>query len=304
MNAGGDTLARPVFVLAGPFCHGAHLTAMLGRNPGAYGLPETNLFLQKTLDGLLRDLTGARGSQIHGLIRALAHLLTGEQTVLSVEAARRWLFEHLHWPTHWVFDFLRAKVAPLRLVERVTPTLLEADARERLIARYPDAQFVHITRHPRSHGKAALKDGGAVVTLLGGFDESVTPHVLDPQYLWLRAEYAIETMTGALPEGQVLTIHSEDLLTDPDATLTQICDWLGLPSDAAALERMKHPEASPFAHPGPLGALKGDDADFLANPALPAPDPETRLDGPLPWRPDDAGFSEHVTSRAKKMGYS
>jgi hypothetical protein len=67
---------------------------------------------------------------------------------------------------------------------------------------------------------------------------------------------------------------------------------------------MLHPEDSPYASLGPLGAHLGNDINFLRSPAL--RDGEIRystLEGPLPWRSDGKGFSKDVLDMARTLGY-
>src|SRR4051812_32558156 len=94
----------PIFVLAAPHSHGARIGAMLGSHPAAFGVPELNLFVSDTLDGLWSEMADKQQLQIHGLLRTLAYLFAGEQTINAIAMARRWLTRHMHWPTSRVFN--------------------------------------------------------------------------------------------------------------------------------------------------------------------------------------------------------
>src|SRR5690348_11238289 len=110
--------AAPIFVLAAPHSYGALIGAMIGCHPAAFALPELNLFVSATLEGLWSEMADRGQVQIHGLLRLVAYLFAGEQTIAAVAMARRWLTRRMHWPTRRVFDELRAAAAPLRLVEK------------------------------------------------------------------------------------------------------------------------------------------------------------------------------------------
>ena len=56
-------------------------------------------------------------------------------------------------------------------------------------------------------------------------------------------------------------------MTNPDLHLRKIAGWLGLRTDDAAINEMRHPERSPYACFGPPGARFGNDRFFLENPA-------------------------------------
>jgi len=295
---------RPIVVLAGPHTHGSLVAAMIGQNPAAYGILETNLSLFDTLDVQVRELTGLRGTQLHGMIRVLAQLLSGEQTHASTEMAWRWVFNHMHWPTGWVRDFILGRIAPLRTVERNTSALFDKDALERLIAQYQGADFVHVTRHPRAHGQAIMADGGAVATLLGSYDDSVDPAVLDPQVLWTRTERSIDKCLQDVPEARIHRVHVERLLTAPRRVMRNLAKSLKLPHGKDAINLMMHPELSEYARPGPMGAHLGDFPEFMGDPTLPEPDDEMSLEGALGWREDNAMFLPDTLRLARARGYT
>lgn len=302
----------PVYVVAAPHMYGAHLTAMLGRNPAAFALPETNLALAETLEMLVRELMGLRGPQLHGLLRALALLLSGEQSMASVEMAWRWIFGHTHWPTEKVARFLRQRIAPQVAVERVTAALYEEAALPRLAEAEPDAVYVRLTRHPMGFGRAVMASaGGATAQILGGWDRRGAEPVLDPQFLWLTSERRIDAVLAGMPAAACHALRIEDLLATPRAGLTALAEKLHLPHDSGSVARMLQPEHGPFSGFGPLGANYGEDPDFLADPRLPDAAgnplltlPDLSLDGALPWRADGAGFTGEVVARARAWGYS
>jgi hypothetical protein len=64
--------------------------AMIGQHSGAYGLPEVNLMLADFAGGTDPPLFGVASFLQHGLIRAVAQLYGGEQTIQTIAMARRW----------------------------------------------------------------------------------------------------------------------------------------------------------------------------------------------------------------------
>ena len=76
------SLPPPIFVLGLRPADTALVGAIVGRNPDAFGLPELNLFVSPTLEGLWLEMPNQRHGQthIHGLLRALAYIYGGEQT--------------------------------------------------------------------------------------------------------------------------------------------------------------------------------------------------------------------------------
>ena len=107
-----------------------------------------------------------------------------------------------------------------------------------------------------------------------------------------------------VPADQQMRVRGEDLLAEPDEVLCRIATWMGVRSDAPAIEEMKHPERSPYAFLGPPGARYGNDAFFLQDPAFrPGRSGLHYLEGPLSWRNDGQGFSPEVMRLAQEFGY-
>jgi hypothetical protein len=196
-------------------------------------------------------------------------------------------------------------VAPQRAVLPATALLFDGMAMRRLIAALPEARFVVLRAHPRIFGRLALTDqaGRIALQLTGALDESFEPALPEPQHLWLRTEEALEKSLGGLPEARVVDLRAEALLRDPEAALRDLARRLKLKWNKAAVARMLAPEASVYAGAGPMGAhADGQIRPFAAlAEALPGPEEET-LEGPLPWRPDDAGFTEALRRRAAALG--
>ncbi len=80
--------------------------------------------------------------------------------------------------------------------------------------------------------------------------------------------------------------------------------WLGKRTDREAIQRMLHPEQSPYAHFGPPAARLGNDMLFLERPELhPMRARPQSLAGALGWRSDGAGFVPEVVELARSLGY-
>lgn len=164
---------------------------------------------------------------------------------------------------------------------------------ERVRLMFPDARFIHLVRHPRGHGESVLKVMQAMakewsisravlraqdgpfprwVLDLAGAQAGPGPKSrrlprIDPQQGWLKLHRNICEFLDSMPQAEYLRVRGEDLLSEPDAHLKRIADWLGLRTDPEAIEVMKHPEKSVFACRGPSGAGWGNDRFFLQSPS-------------------------------------
>ncbi len=86
--------------------------------------------------------------------------------------------------------------------------------------------------------------------------------------MWYDIHKRIVRFLDTLPSGQWMRIKGEDLLSEPEVYLPQIAGWMGLRTDAEAVDAMMHPENSPYACPGPWPARGGNDRKFTHSPKL------------------------------------
>jgi Sulfotransferase family len=294
-----------LIILCPPRSYSSVLSGIIGCHPECYGLPELHLFAGRTLGEVRNhEVRRIRRHGRHGLLRTIAQLHEGVQTEESVARADEWIEQHLDWPIHRVFDHIQELVGPKLLVEKSPTALLKCEYIERILQVFPNASLLHLTRHPRSmvesvrsmrenHGSPIAKQAGS-------------PSRFNAEEEWRTAHENVITATQQLPLGQCIRLKGEEVMANLAIYLPQICDWLGIRSDAEAIEAMMHPENSPYACPGPRGAPRGNDPNFLENPRL---DPERLarireplLEGELSWR--EGAFEKNVVRLAKQLGYS
>jgi len=297
----------PIFVLAAPGAPGPTLAAALGRNPAAYGTPEIALPMMATVDVFLREMSGPRAPQAHGVLRLLAQMLAGEQSGAAVEMARRWLDRRAYLPTSDAFRELAGRIAPRRLVAPATAAILDPPSLRRLLATFPEAAFVRLEAHPLSYGRLALasRGGRIALQLAGAIDEEADPPIPDPQDLWMRVETTLDTELAGLAADRVAPVRLEALLAAPEETLKALARKLGLQWNRKAVAAMGRPEVSPFAGPGPMGAHVNGQIESFAEIAAGLPDPSgDSLEAALPWRHDGYGLREAVAEQARRMGFT
>ncbi len=296
----------PVIILGSPRSFTSLICAMLGQHPQVYGVPELNLFIAETLKELIEELGGYRQIQIHGLVRTVSHLYAGEQTLLGVDMARRWMLTRLERTTAEIYYELCDKVFPLRIVDKSPVYSLKQEYLQRIKKAFPEAFYIHLVRHPLTQGESIMNVAtGLMAILSNSIDYEVEPPVVDPQIGWYETQTNIMEFLKDIPDNHKLQLRGEDILNDKINYLKKICQWLGLFDDDSAIDAMLHPEDSPYACLGPVGAHLGNDINFLRSPELRNGNvkPGT-LDKPLPWREDGKGFMEKVLDLARKFNYS
>jgi hypothetical protein len=308
--------AGPLIILCPARSFSSVVCSMLGQHPQLYGFPELRLFTADTLGALLRhwqekkglldelcgQLFGAAAVECStGLLRALAELHFGGQTTEAVGEALSWLRARQDWSTRQVFDFLLEAIRPRLGVEKTPETAMSPACMARARALYPDARFLHLTRHPVTAQRSLQTHWGR-----GMQRRRPNANASDLARFcargWCRTHQAILDFTASLPPEQTLRVRGEDLLNEPDTHLPRVAAWLGLRTDPEAIEAMKHPERSPYARLGPTSAWLGYDPGFLHDPRLRPCELPAGLEHPREW---DLDFSllQTTVELARSLGY-
>jgi hypothetical protein len=307
--------ASPLILLCPARSFSSVVCAMLGQHPQLYGFPELRLFAADTLDGLFHhwkekkgfldelcgQLFGGAAECSTGLLRAMAELHFGAQTAENVGQALAWLRARRDWSTRQVFDFLLKAIHPRMGVEKTPETALFPAYTARVRALYPEARFLHLTRHPVTAQRSLQGYWGPGM-------QKRRPEVNGAELArfcargWCRIHQAILDFTAGLPPEQTMRIRGEDLLNEPDVHLPRVAAWLGLRTDAEAIDAMKHPERSPYAGLGPTSAWLGNDPKFLHDPRLRPCELPTGLEHPPEWGLDGA-LLQTTVELARRLGY-
>jgi hypothetical protein len=284
-------MSDPVIILAPPYSFTSVVSSMLGEHPKMYSLPEVHLFAAETM----RQRRTAWPN--HGLLRVVAQLFAGEQTVRTVAQAQTWVNARADRSCVSVFQELAEKAMPKALVEKSPSTTSSCEYLQRAWRAFPSARFIHLVRHPTAHVQSVARRRS------GTFDHRSDPQLLIE--LWYTRHMNIVTFLGGVPEAQKMRIRGEDLLGAPDIHLRSIASWLGVDTGEEAIEAMKHPERSPFACLGPRNARFGNSRGFLQAPSLRgSPAAGTSKSERSRRRPvATGGLSPEVRELANELGY-
>lgn len=277
---------------------------MIGQHPDLVGLPELKLFCCGTIGELEASLPSYwinRGvtHRSPGLVRALAEFEFGDQTLESLSLARAWLQDRLHWSGADVFDVLLTRLSPGFAVEKSPDNVLDDTSLSRMAAAYPKARYLHLTRHPVTTQRSMQEHR----------NRTVPTHPQDGEPMsgiasWYDIHRRIFNFGAELPPDRYMRIRAEDVLNDSGSELHAIAMWLGVRTDAGAIEAMKHPEASPFAYLGSAdsGVVGGNDPAFLRDPTPHCVEIPSTLNPPK-GREADPQVWEMVIDLANRLGY-
>lgn len=273
----------------------------MGNHPQGYATPDINLLGINSIRQFWEDTDGIRRYQRHGILRLIAQLYAGEQTINAIHLAKRWLLARAS--SILIYQELLQRLAPRRLIDSSPQYILSSETLARIQLLFPDAFFIHLVRHPLTQGHALLTTAQGLYLTWDEPWQADEPG-FDVQWLWLKQQHTISQFLETTATEQTMRIRLEDLLATPAQVLQRIGQRLGWDDTTACLQ----PERSPFAHWGPANANLGYSADFLAQPrfnwtqirpALTTLDPTQAL----PWRADDQGFAPEVLELARHLGY-
>jgi hypothetical protein len=302
-------MAAPLFLLAPPRSYTSLVNAMLGQHPQAYGLPELCLFNVPKLVDMWRGSDGEiaeNGSMVrHGLMRAVAEIWCGEQSTATVNMARAWCIVREQWDTGQVFQEIVARLHPLVAVEKSPSYTMTLSRMRAMYETFPDARFLHLTRHPVGQCKSLMAiNDGAFSLKMEGFELNDDGAILEPQVAWHDINVNILDFLDEVPAEQQMRMRGEDIMAEPQKCLAKIARWAGLRDDDEAVAEMMHPERSPYACFGPINALFGNDPNFLAGATFRPHKPKLpSLYEAVPWRDDRKGLYPEVIAMAREFGY-
>lgn len=259
-----DTL---LIMLSPPRSFSSVVSTVIGEHPDLYGFPELHLFVADTIGQLIEYeiKTKHRYCGPHGLLRTIAEIHEGVQTTETVARAIAWLHDRRDWSTKEMMDYLLEKVAPQLGVEKSPVTARTKRSLNRVYKQYPHAFFLHLVRHPISATKSREDfNKDMLLKAMHTYGPKLMYHTIE----WYEMHRNIMELTSQLPVGQTMRIKGEDVLSEPDLYLPQICEWMGIRTDREAIEAMKHPENSPYSCIGPMPARGGNDHKFMMSPKL------------------------------------
>lgn len=257
----------PIVILGTGRSFTSVINCMIGQHPAMIGLPETNIFRDETLGQLWdRFQSGINRLRRAGLLRTLAYLHDGAQTDDTIAAAESFIQSHRHWTYVQAARHITELAAPRGIVEKSISSCREITTLKRVREAWPNARFLHITRHPEAIVQSMeSRIDRAVEKGKGKRLLRMTDHYSPSDYYNVFSSTILEFM-ATLPPGMGMNIRGEDFLTDARLYSRQICEWVGLSTDDAAIEAMMHPEQNPFAVIGPDAAKRGLSSSFLENP--------------------------------------
>jgi hypothetical protein len=268
-------LHAPVFILAPPRSFSTVTTALIGGHSDLYALPEMLTFSCPTVGDLLAGVEcicrrppdihphdcGVLRARLSGPYRAIAQLHEGNQRPAAIKAARAWLEQRSEWRTEELMDHVLELIEPYVAVENSPDTVLFGDNLARCMTKYPNARYIHLTRHPVTAQTSIIRHIALLNPIM-----SVNDRRVRAASIWYLAHSRIVRSLRGLPPHRWMRLRGEDLLADPALWLGKVLGWLKVCSDPAMIQAMLRTEKWVFAGTGENGSLFGGDYKFMRAP--------------------------------------
>jgi amino acid adenylation domain-containing protein len=214
---------RAVFLLSAPRSGSTLLRVMLAGHPRLFAPPELELLSFDDMAQRKAAFAGRNSFWLEGLIRALMeiHGSRPEEATALVERA-----EAEALPTRELYRRIEEWIGNRLLVDKGSAYSLSPGTLERAEAEFNGALYIHLIRDPRAMIHSFIE---------AKLDQVFFPHAHPftrrelAELIWVVSHQNIVRFLAGIPEERQRWVRFEELVRDPRAVLTGICDLLGLP---------------------------------------------------------------------------
>jgi thioester reductase-like protein len=277
-------LASAVFLLSAPRCGSTLLRAMLAGHPRLFAPPELHLLAHEDMAAWHRALAPR---MMHlGLLQALLGL--GLDPTVANAKLDAWV--ETATPTAAIYAHLQALAGTRRLIDKSPGHALDPRALARAEALFDTPRYVILTRHPYAAIESFVR-----LRMSQLFDAGALDPQLVAEAVWERSYANLDSFASQIGPGRCHRLSFEQLVTEPESTLTRLCEFLGIELDAAML-------APHDGHRMVDGVRRAigfiGDPNFASRSRIDATLGDAWKDVRLPWR-----LAPETASLARKLGY-
>lgn len=229
---------RAAFVFSSPRSGSTLFRVILAGNPALFAPPELHLLNYGTMAQRQAALDNKWNEHLlSGTIRALMPLRH-----CSVEEAAAELgdFAARGLPTHDFYARLQSLLGDRLLVDKTPIYAMHGDILRRAERDFEEPLFIHLVRHPC--GMIRSFEDAKIEQLIPFMRESRFTRRQLAELTWLVTNQNIARLLDDVPSSRWLRVRYEDLVRDPRATVTQLCEFLGAPFAEEMLDPYRNSE--------------------------------------------------------------
>ncbi|MCP5094312.1 MAG: hypothetical protein GY943_02035, partial [Chloroflexi bacterium] len=224
-----------VFILNSPRSGSTLFRIMLAGHPQIFCPPEIALLFFDTMQEWQENVSFGQEFQwpAEGLHWALVELM-GIEPEAGWRVIEQMVVDNRSVPG--VYTQLQSLVGNRLLVDKTPPYAMDMDTLRRAEARFDQAKYIHLVRHPYAMIESFLRlrlDQQFSSSLFE--DKNPDPYIV-AETIWATANRNLCAFFAqeVAPERHKL-VRFEDLVRDPEPVMRGVCDFLQLPFDAAVV---------------------------------------------------------------------
>jgi acyl transferase domain-containing protein/acyl carrier protein len=265
---------------------------MLAGHPALHSPPELGILWYDTMREWRRSLTDP--SYGHGFHWAAQGLQWTFMELLDrdPEAAKAYVDDLVaqDTPIYDVYVRLQQLSAPRILVDKSPSYTMSLETLQRAEALFDQPKYIHLVRHPYAviESVVRIRLDKLFSPVIYGSDD-VDPFVV-AEKVWVTSNCNLLTFLQDIEDGRQLRVYYEQLVSQPEATMRGVCDFLELPYDPAVIQPYDNKRERMISGIGDPNILKHDKVDAKLS--------ETWRNVKLPWR-----LGEPAQQLAAKLGY-
>jgi amino acid adenylation domain-containing protein len=227
--------AKPsaVIILCPPRSGSTLLRVMLAGHPDLFAPPELELMTFTTLDERRAAFSGRHSFWLQGTIRAIMEIKG-----CDAETAKRIMdqCEERQLTTWEFYSKMQEWIGAKTLVEKTTSYALDLQVLRRAETYFDNPLYIHLLRHPRGMIRSFQ---GAKLEQLFRREHPFSPREL-AELIWLVSHQNILEFLKEVPKERWRQVKFEDLVSQPRATVEDVCDFLGLGFHPDMLQPYEH----------------------------------------------------------------
>ncbi|HEX6290948.1 MAG TPA: SDR family NAD(P)-dependent oxidoreductase [Herpetosiphonaceae bacterium] len=265
---------------------------MLAGHPALHSPPELGILWYDTMREWRRSLTDpSYGHGFHWAAQGLQWTFT-ELLGRDSEAAKAYMDDLVaqDTPIYEVYARLQQLSAPRILVDKSPSYTMSLETLQRAEAIFDRPKYIHLVRHPYAviESMVRIRLDKLFSPVLYGSDE-VDPFVV-AEKVWATSNRNLLTFLQQVDDERHLRVYYEQLVSQPEATMRRVCDFLELPYDPAVIQPYDNKRERMISGIGDPNILKHDTVDATLS--------ETWRRVKLPWR-----LGEPAQQLAAALGY-
>lgn len=216
---------RPaIFILSPPRSGSTLLRVILGGSAELFSPPELYLLSFNTLQQRKKQFSGRLEFFREGLLRALMELKNCSQTdakslMQELEVENR--------STKAFFGLMQEWAGQRRIVDKTPSYGFNPDVLQRAEAEFDNALFIHLVRHPLATVSSYEEIRADLVTGNPVDELPFTPRQKGELW-WQISHQNILSFLKTIPVDRQFQLHYEDLVTEPEHNVRQLCHFLNI----------------------------------------------------------------------------